>query len=153
MKLFFHINFVTKFGESLQLVILEEGQEPKTYDMQYAEQGNWNAEVDYFSRALSYQYRLVNTDHQILDEEYALHHLNLSHNYHEFQIYDVWNKKNFPENYLNNKILKNKLSGFQPEKLSVLKKHTHHFRIEAPLYHPDWRLVLIGNVEALGSWE
>ncbi|MDO5615184.1 MAG: 4-alpha-glucanotransferase, partial [Cruoricaptor ignavus] len=40
-----------------------------------------------------------------------------------------------------------------PEKLSILKKHTHLFRIEAPIYNPDWRIVLLGSSAALGNWE
>ncbi|MDO5616970.1 MAG: 4-alpha-glucanotransferase, partial [Cruoricaptor ignavus] len=131
MKLFFNINFNTKVGEKLQLVILEEGQETQYYPLYYTNNGNWNTEVDFFSKSISYKYQLTNEEGNILDEEFSTHHLNLVHNYNEFRIFDVWNLKNFPENYLNNKILKNKLSGYKPEKLSILKKHTHLFRIEA----------------------
>ncbi len=153
MKLYFNINFGTKLGEKMQLVIFEDGQEPKLHEMQYTNNANWRAEVDYFSKTITYQYQLTDLGGNLLDEEYAMHHLNLSNSYEEFQIFDVWNLKNFPENYLNNKILKNKLSHFTPEKVSVLKKHTHHFRLEAPLYNPNWRMVILGNAPALGNWE
>lgn len=153
MKLYLNINFRTKFGESLHVVVYEDGQEHQTFDLQYLDNGNWRAEVDYFSKTITYKYQLKDMSGKVLDEEYSLHHLDLAHSYSEFQIYDVWNLKNFPENYLNNKILKNKLSGFEPEKVSVLKKHTHHFRLEAPLYHPNLRIVILGDVEALGNWE
>lgn len=85
-------------------------------------------------------------------EEFVLHHLGFPHNYKEFLIFDEWNSKNFPENYLNNKILRNKLSQLVPRKISVLKKHTHLFRIEAPVYNPNWEIVLIGNTPSLGNW-
>ena len=140
-------------GEKLQLLAMEEGSEDKIHFLNYNENGNWDAEVDFFSKSISYKYQLVNDGGTILDEEFSLHHLSFSHNYKEFIIFDVWNKKNFPENYLNNKILKNKLSGFKADKLSVLKKHTHLFRLEAPIYHPNWKIVLLGNNEALGNWE
>lgn len=140
-------------GEKLQLLVLEDGSEDKYHFLTYTENGNWEAEVDYFSKSIAYKYQLVNDDGTVLDEEFSLHHLNFSHNYKEFDIFDVWNKKNFPENYLNNKILKNKLSGFKPEKMPVLKKHTHLFRLEAPIYHPNWKVVLLGNNDALGNWE
>jgi 4-alpha-glucanotransferase len=87
---------------------------------------------------------VVDENNQIINEEICTHHLNFVNNFSEYNIYDVWNNKNFPENYLNNKILQNKLGDFKPEKVSILKKHTHHFRIEAPLYSPDWRLVVLG---------
>lgn len=140
-------------GEKLQLLVLEDGSEDKYHFLTYTENGNWEAEVDYFSKSIAYKYQLVNDDGTVLDEEFSLHHLNFSHNYKEFDIFDVWNKKNFPENYLNNKILKNKLSGFKPKKMPVLKKHTHLFRLEAPIYHPNWKVVLLGNNDALGNWE
>ena len=153
MKLFFNINFGTQFGEKLQLVILADGQVSKLYEMQYADNGNWTAEVDYFSKSLTYQYQVVDEQNNILQQEFAIHQVNLAHSYDEFIIYDTWNSKNFPENYLNNKILKNKMSGFKAEKLSPLKKHSHHFRIEAPLYQPNWKVVILGGVEALGDWD
>ena len=153
MKLYFNINFGTKVGEKMQLQILEEGQEPKFHELFYDDNGNWKTEVDYFSKTLSYKYQLTDLGGNILDEEYALHNLNLPHNYDEFVVFDVWNLKNFPENYLTNKILENTLSGQKFGKVTVLKKHTHLFRLEAPLYNPNWKIVILGNVEGLGKWE
>ena len=153
MKLDFNINYRTKVGQNLQLLVLEEGVEDKVHAMNYTENGKWTAEVDFFSKSISYKYQMVNESGFILDEEISLHDLNFPHNYAEFIIDDVWNSKNFPENYLNNKILKNKLSGFKNEKISVLKKHTHLFRLEAPIYHPNWKIVLLGNNDTLGNWE
>ncbi len=153
MKLFFNINYNTHFGENLQLLMMENNQAVKSYDLQYENHGWWTAEIDYFSKALSYKYQVVNNQGDVVNQEHSLHELSLAHSYDEFEIYDVWNNKNYPENYLNNKILKNKLGDFKPEKVALLKKHTHHFRIEAPLYHPNWRIVLLGSSAALGNWE
>lgn len=153
MKLYFNIGYSAKVGESLQLVIHEEGAVSKTHAMFYAENGLWKCEVDYFSKSVSYQYKLIDERGNILKEEFVLHHLNFPHNYKEFVIFDEWNNKNFPENYLNNKILHNKLNQFVLEKISVLKKHTHLFRIEAPVYNPDWKIVLFGSTSSLGNWD
>lgn len=153
MNLYFNINFGTKLGEKMQLVILEEGQEAKIHLMKYLENGAWLAEVDHFSKAITYKYQLTDLGGNILDEEHSVHNLNLPNSYDELEIFDVWNMKNFPENYLNNKILANKLSGFKPEKMAALKRHSHLFRIEAPLYNPNWRLVVLGNIDALGNWD
>ncbi len=153
MRLFFNINFGTKMGEKMQILVSEEGHEAQIHPMNYTDNGNWTADVDYYSKSISYRYQLTDDGGNILDEEFSAHHLNFPHNIKEFKIFDVWNLKNFPENYLNNKVLQNKMSGFKPEKLTVLKKHTHLFRIEAPLYHPDWRMVILGNADALGNWE
>lgn len=153
MKLYFNVGYIVKAGENLQLVIREEGTAAHTHTMFCAENGLWKCEVDYFSRSISYQYRVVNEKGNVLRDEFVQHHLNFPHNYKEFIIFDEWNNKNFPENYLNNKILYNKLHGFNPEKSTILKKHTHLFRLEAPIYNKDWRIVLFGNTSSLGNWD
>ncbi|MCU7614125.1 4-alpha-glucanotransferase [Chryseobacterium sp. GMJ5] len=152
MKLYFNVGYHTKAGENLQLQICEDDVPTKIHNMFYTDEG-WKCEVDYFSKSISYQYRLVDDKGKILREEFVSHHLNFPHNYKEFLIFDEWNNKNFPENYLNNKILYNKLNTFSAKKLSVLKKHTHLFRIEAPIYNPDWEIVLFGSTESLGNWD
>ncbi len=52
-----------------------------------------------------------------LIKKLPVNRLNFVNNFQEYNIYDVWNNKNFPENYLNNKILQNKLGDFKAEKL------------------------------------
>lgn len=152
MKLHFTINYGTEFGKKVAVKVLEEGNH-KIYDLVFADNRNWNGEIDFFSKSLEYKYLVLDEKNNVINEEICNHKLNLVNNYAEYDIYDVWNNKNFPENYLNNKILQNKLGDFKPEKVSILKKHTHLFRIEAPLYSPDWRLVLLGSNEALGNWD
>lgn len=152
MKLYFNVGYSTKIGEKLQLVINDEDAGYKVYPMVYTENGLWKCEIDYFSKSASYRYQLTNENANIIREEFVQHFLSFPHNYKEFVIYDQWNNKNFPENYLNNKILHNKLTTFRPGKISVLKKHTHLFRIEAPVYHPDWKIALIGSTASLGNW-
>jgi len=152
MKLYFNVGYSTKVGENLQLMIKDEGSVHQTHAMFYGENGLWKCEVDYFSKTISYHYQLVDERGNVLREEFVPHHLTFPHNYKEFVIFDEWNNKNFPENYLNNKILYNKLNTFKPEKVSVLKKHTHVFRIEAPIYNPDWKIVVFGSTASLGNW-
>ena len=55
MKLYFNINFHTKMGENLQVLVMEEGSESKIYPLRYTDNGNWTAEVDYFSKSISYK--------------------------------------------------------------------------------------------------
>lgn len=153
MKIYFNVGYSTKVGERLQLIINEEDAVSQTHPMFYEENGQWKCEVDYFSKSISYQYQLVDERGNLLREEFVPHRLGFPHNYKEFVIFDHWNNKNFPENYLNNKILYNKLNTFKSEKISVLKKHTHLFRIEAPIYNPDWRVVLFGSTASLGNWD
>lgn len=153
MKLYFNVGYNAKAGQNLQLLIVDdEGAVAQSHILFYAENGLWKCEVDYFSKSISYKYQLTDEKGNVLREEFVQHHLNFPHKYKEFIIFDEWSNKNFPENYLNNKILYNKLNQFVPEKATVLKKHTHLFRIEAPVYNPDWRIVLFGNTASLGNW-
>lgn len=152
MKLYFNIEYYAKPGEKLELIIHEKDSSCRSHAMFYTENGLWKCEVDYFSKSIIHQYCVTDEKGNIVHEEFVHHFLNFPHNYKEFIIFDQWNNKNFPENYLNNKILKNKLTLPKSRKISVLKKHTHLFRIEAPVYNPDWKIVLIGNTPSLGSW-
>ncbi|MNU12180.1 4-alpha-glucanotransferase [compost metagenome] len=152
MKLYFNIEYHAKPGERLELIVDEKDSAARSYMMFHTENGLWKCEVDFFSKSIAYKYQLKDERGNILREEFVLHHLGFPHNYKEFLIFDEWNSKNFPENYLNNKILRNKLSQLVPRKISVLKKHTHLFRIEAPVYNPNWEIVLIGNTPSLGNW-
>ncbi|MBW8361525.1 MAG: 4-alpha-glucanotransferase [Kaistella sp.] len=153
MKLYFHLNYHTRTGEKIQLQMFENCAPGKIYELTYTDNGNWQTEIDYFSKNIQYRYRVSDSEGNVIDGELPFHTLRFTHIYAEFQIYDVWNLKNFPENYLNSKVLQNKLKDFKPEKVSVLKKHTHLFRIEAPIYHPNWKIVILGNCTALGNWE
>lgn len=152
MKLYFNIEYHTKPGEKLELIIDEKDSAPRSHTMFYTENGLWKCEVDYFSKSIDYKYQLTDDRKNVLREEFVKHGLNFPHNYQEFLIFDEWNNKNFPENYLNNKILRNKFTQLKPQKLPSLKKHTHLFRIEAPIYNPDWEIALIGNTSSLGNW-
>lgn len=153
MKLTFNIHFQTRFGEHIEMIFIDEKGKHYHYPLNYIENGNWQTEIDFFSRDLSYVYRLTDDDGNVKNEELCPHKLHLSHNYQEYQIFDVWNLRNYPENYLNNKILKVKWQESRLKKESVLKKHTHLFRIEIPLYQKNWRVVIIGNCDPLGNWD
>ncbi len=153
MKIFFNIHFNTKLGQRIQLVLFESETQSLVYPLEYTDNGNWCVEVDYYTRNFKYQYQLVDESGAILDQESAKHALSLVHSYSEFKVYDVWNLKNFPENYLTTKILQNQMQGYEPQKVQILKRHTHLFRIEAPIYKANQRLVILGSVKALGSWD
>lgn len=152
MKLYFKINFNTKVGQKIVLQVTDEKNEIRSYDLDYEINNNWKLELDWYAKAIQYRYILKDQNDTVLDEEHSSHHLNFPNNFKEFEIFDVWNLKNFPENYLNSKVLENTLQDFKPEKVNIIKKQTHLFRLEAPLFHEDWSVILMGNVNGLGNW-
>ena len=113
MKLYFNVNFGTKVGQRLVLRLYDEKNDHRDYDLTYSENNNWTAEIDYFSKSIEYKYLLLNEENVVLDEEIPTHKLDLPNSFKEFVIFDQWNLKNFPENYLTNKILHNRLQGFK----------------------------------------
>lgn len=152
MKLSFSLIYHTKLGEHLQLIIQEKSKE-RIYDLSYTQNGVWRCEFDYFSRKLTYKYRLVNQNQEVLDEELVSHFANFPYNYEEFSVFDEWNLKNFPENFLINKVLENQFPGFNKERITVVKQHTHWFKIQVPLPKSSWKVVLLGSVPELGNWD
>lgn len=153
MKLLFNVNYKPDAGDTLQLNIREKEGQILRHNLEYTDNGNWTVEVDYFSRNIRYYYSVISETGEMQDYERADHILSFPHNIKEFTIYDSWNKKNFPENYLNNKVFLNAVRGIKMDKFLPRVKHTHWFRIEAPLYNKDWRIVILGNCPELGSWE
>ncbi len=152
MKLYFNVNYKPTGEESLNVIIQEKGQD-LVHSLKYTDNGNWSAEVDYFSRDISYFYQVLDAAENVTETEPAPHRLHFPHNIKEFRIFDTWNKKNFPENYLNNKVFLNSIGSKKFSKLTPLIRHTHWFRIEAPLYRPEWQMVIMGNDDALGMWD
>lgn len=152
MKLTFNLHYNTKFGENLRIRIFQEGHADQIYPLTYSEGGNWTVDLDYFSRKISYCYQ-VTCDGKITDEELVNHCLSFPHTIKEYRIFDFWNLKKFPENYLTNKVLKNRLGDFKAEKVTILRSHTHYFRLEAPLYSDLWQVVICGAPEKLGNWD
>lgn len=152
MKLYFTIKYKTKHGERLVLKVLDNNKTSVSYDLYCQNQDQWSGVVDCFSKTINYKYQVLDAQNLVVEEEIVPHQLFVAYSFKEYKINDVWNNKNFPENYLNNKIFHNQLKGFKKEKNTVLKKHTHLFRIEAPLYHKDWGILMIGDAEELGNW-
>ncbi|WP_300670934.1 4-alpha-glucanotransferase [Soonwooa sp.] len=153
MKLYFKIKYETKLGERLVLQVLMKDSLWKSHNLHGENTFIWQGEVDYFSKEISYKYQVWDKDNQLCHEEIVPHQLHLGYSFKEYQIFDTWNNKNFPENYLNNKVFRNKKKDFVPEKTNVRKKHSHLFRIEAPLYNPNWKILLIGSIPELGAWQ
>lgn len=99
-----------KLRQRLVLRLFEDKNEHTScdYDLTYSENNNQFTEIDYFSKSILYKYLVVNEDGEVLEEEIPFHKLNLPKSFKEFVIFDQWNLKNFPENYLTNKILHNR---------------------------------------------
>lgn len=86
---------------------------------------------------------------KIVNEEMSGHLLSTYSSFDSYCIFDSWNNKNFPENYLNNKILHNVLKGREFQKIKPEQKESHLFTVQAPLYNKDEKLYFL---EVHQSW-
>lgn len=152
MKIIFSVQFHTQLGENLWLEVSDQ-KNPQTFEMSYTGNGFWTCELDYFSKKIEYIYKVTQHNGDILNQELVPHIVNFPYNYQEFFIFDQWNLKNFPENYLINKVLEVHYPNFSKERITIVKKHSHWFKVKVPLSNKEFRVVLLGSTPELGNWE
>lgn len=153
MRLYFAVNYKVNAEESMELILAEKGKPLRTNKMFCTDYDVWRGEIDVLSESVAYIYKVLNEKGEVVRSELNAHQIKIPEGFKELNIFDEWNNKNFPENYLNNKVLYNKLNSFVPQKNSVQYHHTHVFRIEAPIYNSNWQIFLIGSGENLGNWD
>ena len=153
-KIQFNIHYRTSIGENVYIQIKDQKtNQSSEHKMHYVYDNNWRLETKSDADYLEYHFVVKNEEGGILNEELNKHQLSLYAVFSDYCVVDFWNNKNFPENYLNNKILHNILENRSFEKYAPGKKDTHLFSIQAPLYNTDERIVLLGNADALGNWD
>lgn len=154
MKTQFVIHYSTHFGENLFLHLTDE-KSTQTIGMHYADNQKWIVETELILTDYHYHYSVRDlTQEFVFEEEIYDRPLQLSaiKEYSRLIISDDWNKANFPENYLTNKILANKLYHSKTEKFILKDADSIIFNIHVPLYHPDLSVCILGNIDKLGDW-
>lgn len=150
-KMRFSINYKTEAGRNLYFKIINSSAAAE-HKMRYTHNDFWVVEITEDAKSLEYTYLVKDPTGNILSSEMNSHSVELNSSASQYEIFDVWNKKNFPENYLSNKILEQLSTKKIFRKLRPKKKETHRFKIQAPLYHEGESIVLLGSAEPLGAW-
>jgi len=151
-KIQINVNYKTQVGENLYIRIQQDDSQFVEYAMHYTENGFWRWETETKAVSLSYNFIVKNSSEEILNEEINLHQINLNSHHSEYLILNSWNQPNFPENYLNTKILK-QISAKKGFRKPRPKRHeTHRFSIQVPIYNTHESIVLLGNTEEMGNW-
>ncbi|HAY3543708.1 TPA: 4-alpha-glucanotransferase [Elizabethkingia anophelis] len=153
-KVQFNIHYRTAIGESLFIKIKEpETGKVSEEELNYVYESIWRFDKEIEEGDAEYHFLVKNAAGKIVNEEMSRHLLSTYSSFDSYCIFDSWNNKNFPENYLNNKILHNVLKGREFQKIKPEQKESHLFSVQAPLYNKDEKIVLLGSATKLGSWD
>ncbi len=153
-KIQFNIHYRTAIGESLFIKIKELGTgKVLEEELDYVYDSIWRFGKEIKEGDAEYHFLVKDVAGRILNEEMNGHLLSTYPSFDSYCIFDSWNNKNFPENYLNNKIIQNALKGREFQKIQPEQKESHLFTVQAPLYNKDEKVVLLGSASELGNWD
>ncbi|RQP14390.1 MAG: 4-alpha-glucanotransferase [Chryseobacterium sp.] len=154
MRINFNINYHTAFGENIAVEITNKADgETFLLALRYGSIDRWHLSAELPMQDFVYRYGVTDINGNVLREEIPYHHLEVPNGYKEISVFDVWNKKNFPENYLTNKIQRINLAERRYSAPTLAPDSTHVFKMQVPLYDPGDKLYLIGNLPELGAWD
>ncbi|MDR0537293.1 MAG: 4-alpha-glucanotransferase [Tannerellaceae bacterium] len=164
MKLYFHINFHTTWGQQLHIVgsIPELGNWNTAFarEMEYIGEGNWRFAVDVSPSVQSVEYRyLVKENASIVFEEWEWNHRAFPNGQNEACVYlDCWQERPANSAYYSSAFTNSIFAQCQSadDKNASLNNRKYHgnltIRIFAPLIEAAHYLALTGNCEVLGNW-
>jgi 4-alpha-glucanotransferase len=147
MILNFNIDYFTKYGENIEIVLSNEN----TFEvllMNYKTNGKWQLNYDNKANYKNYYYQVASTG--AAKKEWGVRSLPNFKKAKTIFIFDQWNKANFPENYLSSNLFKTN------HKLKIKENtatFTHQLRVKAPLFNNNYTLCILGNISELGNWQ
>lgn len=161
MKIRFHINYHTVWGEALYICgntpLLGNGEPVKAAIMQLDGPDTWTLTVDIadeeVKRGFCYSF-IVKSDNQAWRFEWGLPHFcKASEGVKFLNIFASWQNVPFDKPYFSSAFVNGMLSRTCPDMPLKNPADTIGFTIEAPMVEPDEVLALSGSVAALGRWK
>lgn len=163
MKIHFSINYFTRWGQNMALSgtlpQLGGGDVSKAVYMNFQWRENWSLEIETENDApFEFTYRYVLKDNNGLDNMEWGDDRKISVNPAEVQelwLNDTWNSPGAVENVFMTSPFQDVLfkDNYLPVKGKTPKKHTHVFRVKAPLLQQGEALCIVGDAKALGYWD
>lgn len=159
MRITFHINFHTVWGQRLYVVgnIPELGswESAIAKPMTHVGNGDWvlDLEIRHVPESLEYRY-LLNADDQLLFEEWERNHvLRLDAGVPAYALFDTWQVKPEHVAFYSSAFTKGFFarSGHAPKRVSQGRKLI--LKVFAPCVERHHELAILGDVPSLGSWE
>ncbi|GHT34343.1 4-alpha-glucanotransferase [Bacteroidia bacterium] len=159
MKLSFHINFHTVWGQKLYVIgsIPELGAWEIAYakEMDYVVDGNWLLSVDVSSEAKSVEYRYFVSlnGQQILEEWENNHRITLEKPVQTYMLYDYWQSRPSRIAYYSSAFTKSLFTHpCNTIERAIRSRKKLVIKISAPRVEKDQSLAITGNQECLGNW-
>ena len=158
MKINFHLNYGTHWGENLALVLDPKDAERlelnPCYAMRYHE-GEWQLALEVPAGAsFSYRYRLVGQHNETLREEWGLpHYFDASKSLLSCECFDAWSDQPQEGSFYSSAFTEGIFSRLKRQKSAVAAPDTVLISVEAPTVHSDEVLALVGESPELGAWD
>ena len=158
MKLRFHINYHTEWGESLYVVgsipQLGGGDCEKAVEMTLAGPDMWMLEVELPARTPEFDYSfIVKAPGKAWHFEWGKpHHLKPGKGVGLYNVFSSWQAQPDDKPFYSSAFVDGILNRPHRSAPVETKPGTAQFRIFAPMVGPDETLVLCGEGEALGDW-
>jgi len=161
MTIHFYLRYHTQFGQALFISgnndFLGNNDATKAVELSYYNDDYWHVKIELpvdFDDTVLYKYFLKDKDGaEIFDgEENRAIDLSLT-NAATISVYDMWNGENNLGNvFFTRAFHKVLLSGVTKIKTTPVKKHTHEFRVKAPLLQPGEIICMCGSTQSLKNW-
>ncbi|MBI5857333.1 MAG: 4-alpha-glucanotransferase [Sphingobacteriales bacterium] len=162
MRLQFYLRFHTEFGQSLWITgnaeELGNNDPGKAVPMEYLNEDIWECSLELKKRdresPFCYRYFLKNKDAELLYEWGNDRLIEFEKNTNEIHLVDTWNNAGEYENVFYSDAFKNVLlkTKSRDDKTKQNKKHTHVFKVKAPLLRKGEQICLLGTGKSLKEW-
>lgn len=160
MRVTFHINFHTVWGQKLCVVgsIPELGLwEPSSgKEMHYLSDGNWQLEIEIMSpvQHMEYRYFLSVNDNQIFEEWEKNHQVFFVGTAYRYNLYDYWQVRPPHFAFYSSAFTKSLFAHPCNTNEQVVKSGKRlTIKISAPRVEKNQRVAISGNQSCLGNWE
>ncbi|MGL4992793.1 MAG: 4-alpha-glucanotransferase [Bacteroidales bacterium] len=158
MRLHFHINYKTQYGEELYLALLHIGSDSfdiiNEYPMCYGYDGDWNLSIHNLpnSPAVHYIYLVKIEDREVRRTQHR-YVINTVDNYEEYDIYDRW--QDIPTNapLYTSAFTESFLSRVDSPRIRLESAGEIILKVDAPTISPNHNLILIGEGDYFGNWQ
>ena len=159
MKISFHIDYRTNWGESVYLVgdipALGGGKEENAVKLELSEIESWSIEIDVEDTTPDFTYRyIVRHDNGYVKREWGHGHKFLrGRNAKVYDIYDRWQDQPWDKPYYSSAFTDCICHREKLEKPLTVKTAIVNIRVTAPMVASDEVLAICGGCDALGNWD
>lgn len=162
MKIEFYLRFKTKYGQALfvsgNVATLGNSDITAAFPLRFLNEEFWYGAIEIDpsdTPTLHYNYIFKNEHNELIKEGEKNRNIDLRKIAQDIVLVDSWNDESFYENVFYTAPFKEVF--FKEAKKSKAKRDedafTHLFKIKAPLLLANEAVCLLGDTEALGSWD